>query len=156
MQQRPSRRCLVHRDFRPTRSRISCAPLVRTLFQLYLTGDHSIRSLHQEMRRLGLTTRRGKLISRRNIEQILQNPFYCGLTRNGRSGEVFQGKHEPLISSRQFQRVADIKAGRYTKKNTRHNHMFRRLFFCSNCGELMSPWGTSNDPKLELLRRFGG
>lgn len=114
------------------------APLVRTLFQLYLTGDHSIRSLHQEMRRIGLTTRRGKLISRRNIEQILQNPFYCGLTRNGRSGEVFQGKHEPLISSRQFQRVADIKAGRYTKKSTRHNHLFRRLFFCSNCGELMT------------------
>jgi DNA invertase Pin-like site-specific DNA recombinase len=114
------------------------APLLRELFELYLSGEHSINSLHETMSQRGLRTRTGKPLSRRTIELILANPFYCGLTRNGRTGEVFQGKHEPLITQRQFERIADIKAGRYTKKKTKQRHLLRRLFFCANCGGLMT------------------
>lgn len=115
------------------------APLIRTLFELYLTGDHSIRSLHQEMIDRGLTTRGGKPISRRTIENILQNRFYCGLTQNGRTGEVFQGKHEPLISVAEFERIKAIKEGRFTKKKTKHDHLLRKLFWCAQCDALLTP-----------------
>lgn len=115
------------------------APQIRQLFDLYLTGDHSIRSLHAEMVNRGLTTRGGKPVSRRTIENILQNRFYCGLTQNGRTGEVFQGKHEPLISVADFERIEAIKAGRYTKKKTKHEHLLRKLFHCAECGTLLTP-----------------
>jgi site-specific DNA recombinase len=115
------------------------APLVRKLFDLYLAGDHSIRTLHHKMADAGLTTRGNRPISRRSVENILQNPYYCGLMRNGRTGEVFPGVHETLISAKEFQRVAEIKSGRYTKKQTRHEHLLRRLFTCAACQGSLSP-----------------
>lgn len=115
------------------------APLVRRLFDLYLTGDYSIRTLHHKMADVGLTTRGNRPISRRSVENILQNPYYCGLMRNGRTGEVFPGVHETLVSAKEFQRVAEIKSGRYTKKKTRHQHLLRRLFICAVCQGSLSP-----------------
>ncbi|MCU7806191.1 MAG: recombinase family protein [Candidatus Thiodiazotropha sp. (ex Lucinoma borealis)] len=115
------------------------APLVRELFEYYLTGDYSIRTLHTTMVKRGLTNTNNKPISKRAVEVILQNPFYCGLMRNGRTGELFPGIHKKLISASQFKRIADIKAGRYVKKTTRHNHLLRRLFFCATCGVVLSP-----------------
>lgn len=115
------------------------APLVKVLFELYLTGDYSIRTLHQEIVRRGLTSTHGKPISKHSVETILQNPFYCGLMRNGRSGEVFQGIHEALISSADYEKIQQIKQNRYAKKSTRHDHLFRKLFHCANCAALLSP-----------------
>jgi len=115
------------------------APLVRKLFDLYLTGDFSIRTLHLKMVELGLTTRGNRPISRRSVENILRNPYYCGLMRNGRTGEVFPGVHETLISAKELQRVTEIKSGRYTKKQTRHEHLLRRLFTCAVCQGSLSP-----------------
>ena len=108
-------------------------PLVRTLFDFYLTGNHSITSLHAEMDRCGLTSARGGRLSRHTVELILSNPFYCGFLRNGRTGETFKGIHEPLLTVREYERIQDIKAGRFTKKVTRHNHLFRRLLACATC-----------------------
>ncbi|WP_198319896.1 recombinase family protein [Antarctobacter heliothermus] len=115
------------------------APLIKQLFELYLTGEHSIRSLHQEMVARGFTSRGGKPISRRTVENILQNQFYCGLTQNGRTGEIFQGKHEPLISVADFERVDAIKQGRYTKKKTKHDHLLPKLFACAACETVLTP-----------------
>jgi len=115
------------------------APLIKKLFELYLTGEHSIRSLHLEMVARGLTTRGGKPVSRRTVENILQNRFYCGFTQNGRTGEIFQGNHEPLISVADVERIEAIKQGRYTKKKTKHDHLLRKLFRCGKCGSLLTP-----------------
>lgn len=115
------------------------APLIKKAFELYMTGDHSIRSLHKEMVSLGLTTRGGRPISQRSIEHILQSRFYCGLTTNARTGEVFQGKHEPLISVADFNRIKTIKINRYTKKKTKHDHLLRKLFRCAKCDGTLTP-----------------
>lgn len=115
------------------------APLVRELFDRYLSGNYSIRTLHQTMVDRGLTSKGGQPISKRSVENILQNPFYCGLTRNGRSGETFSGNHEPLITAKQFERIASIREGRYVKKQTKHQYAHRRLFTCTQCGGTLSP-----------------
>ena len=77
-------------------------------------------------------------ISRRNVESILKNPFYCGLMIYAPTGEVFYGKHKPIISVRDFERIKDIRAGRHVKKITRQNHTFRRLFRCAHCAGLLT------------------
>lgn len=115
------------------------APMVRKLFELYLTGNYSIRVLHKDMIERGLTTKGNRPVPRNTVHQILGNPFYCGLVRNGRTGEQYPGIHEKLISVADFERVAEIKAGRYVKKKTKHCHLLRRLFWCENCNAILTP-----------------
>lgn len=113
-------------------------PLVRELFVLYLSGDYSIRSLEAAMARRGLRNTRGKLVTHHTIEYILANPFYCGLMWNRTTNELYPGRHEPLISVAEFERIKEIKAGRYTKKVTKHQHTFRRLFHCAACSAILT------------------
>lgn len=113
-------------------------PLVRRLFDLYLSGNHSIYTLHLEMARQGLTNKRGGRLCRHTVELILSNPFYCGFLRNGRTGETFKGIHKPLLAVREYERVQEIKAGRSTKRVTRHNHLFRRLLTCDICHSFLT------------------
>ncbi len=115
------------------------APLIREIFELYATGTMGIRALHEHMRLRGLTNLRGGEVSRHGIETILSNPFYCGIIRIARSGETFEGIHEPLITPSQFQHVQDIKSGKCGKKTTRHMHTYRGLFKCALCGYAMIP-----------------
>ena len=112
-------------------------PLVRHAFELYASGQFSIRSLQSELRRLGLRTASGKPLSKGCIERMLGNPFYAGVMRIRRSGQTFRGLHEPLISVTTFKAVQDVKAGKAVKKVTRHNHTYRGLFRCGRCNNSM-------------------
>ncbi len=115
------------------------APLIREMFELYATGNHGIRSLHESMRRRGLKNLKGGEVTRHGIETILSNPFYCGIIRIKRTGETYEGCHEPLIKASLFDRVQDIKSGKCGKKTTRHMHTYRGLFKCAYCAFAMIP-----------------
>jgi DNA invertase Pin-like site-specific DNA recombinase len=115
------------------------APLVREMFDLYATGNHGIRSLHELMRLRGLKNLKGGEVTRHGIETILNNPFYCGIIRIKRTGETYAGCHEPLIKASLFDRVQDIKSGKCGKKTTRHMHTYRGLFKCAHCAFAMIP-----------------
>lgn len=114
-------------------------PLIREMFELYASGQHSFRSLQAEMERRGLRNRTGKPLSKTGIETILSNPFYCGLIRIRRSGAVYQGVHEKLISASLYQAVQDVRTGKHAKKVTQHNHTYRGLFRCEHCKTAMIP-----------------
>ncbi len=115
------------------------AELVKLAFDLYASGQHSLRSLQKKMDEEGLHNRNGKPLTVHGIETMLGNPFHCGIMRIKTTGEVYNGKHEPLISVRTFEAVQDIRAGRCGKKITRHNHIYRGLFRCANCNAAMTP-----------------
>lgn len=115
------------------------APLIQEMFELYGTGQHSLRSICSEMNQRGLRNHGGKPVSMHGVETILNNRFYTGIIEIKRSGEVYQGIHEPLISPSLFRRVQDIKSGRSGPKITRHNHLFQGLFRCGLCEGPMSP-----------------
>ncbi len=114
-------------------------PLVAQAFELYASGQHSIRTLRVEMERRGLRSIGGTPVTKGGIEKILGNPFYTGVIRIKRTGETFQGIHKPLVSVATFQRVQDVRAGKAGKKVTRHNHTYRGLFHCAACGLAMIP-----------------
>lgn len=114
------------------------APIIKKAFDLYASGEHSITTLHAEMRRSGLVNHEGNPVSRHTIEAILRNPFYAGLIHIRRTGENFDGIHEPLISLRQFQLVQRLKEGKYGKKVTRHDFQYRGVFSCGTCGRSMT------------------
>lgn len=111
-------------------------PLVKLAFELYCSGEYSITSLTTEMAARGLTGWRGKPVVRRNIEAMLRNPFYIGKMLI--CGTLYDAAHEPLITALQFQRVKGVKAGRNTKKSTKHMMMYRSLVTCADCQKVLT------------------
>jgi site-specific DNA recombinase len=138
----PFRAPIGYLDTGRGQAKIPCpikAPLIREAFALYASGQHSLRSLLAEMNRRGLRNLAGQSISLHGIETILRNPFYCGIIEIKRTGQVYNGVHEPLIDTQTFTHVQDVKAGRAGKKVTKHNHLYRGLFRCGLCDSPMTP-----------------
>ena len=108
-------------------------PLVRQAFELYATGRYSFQGLRLELQRRGLKTRNGRPITKGCFENMLSNPFYYGVIYLKRTGRSYPGIHEPLISSALFKRVMDIRNGKHIKKETLHNHPYRKLITCGLC-----------------------
>ena len=117
------------------------APFVRQAFDLYASQQYSLRGLLAELHRRGFRGRSGKPISKTCLENLLNNPFYNGSIYLKRSGRTFDGIHEPLISTALFNRVQNLKSGRQIKKETRHNHIYRRTISCGHCRRsLIGEW----------------
>jgi len=114
-------------------------PLIKQMFELYTTGEYPIWGLVSEMKQLGLTTSVGRPLSKTGVEKTLNNLFYTGIIKIKRTGQVYKGIHEPLISAGLFERVQKVKAGKCGKKVTKHNHTFRGLFRCGLCDTAMIP-----------------
>ena len=113
-------------------------PLVRHAFELYATGNFSHASLSHHMAELGLVSTTGKPLVKDAIALMLHNPFYMGLIRIYRTGEAFEGKHEPLVTKALFDRVQDVMAGRIYPRVQKHEFLFRRLIRCRKCGRSLT------------------
>ncbi|WP_395858062.1 recombinase family protein [Arachnia propionica] len=114
------------------------APLIRWAFEQYATGEYSLAGLTLELERQGLTTRRTarwveRPLSRSQLALILRDPYYIGKVVF--KGEVFPGRHVPLVSAELFervQRVLDVRRRR-THRDQRHCHFLRGLMQCGRC-----------------------
>jgi DNA invertase Pin-like site-specific DNA recombinase len=113
-------------------------PLVRQAFELYATGNYSVKLLAAEMAARGLTTGAGAPLPVSHIGRILHNPFYMGLMRLRSTGEVFEGNHEPLISPALFDRVQAILSDRLYPRTEIHRFRYRRLIKCEACGRSLT------------------
>jgi len=109
------------------------APLVKKAFALYATGQYNLEGLRAELAALGLRNRRGTPLSISGLSVILNNPFYIGLIRLKRTGEIFPGVHVPLVTKALFDRVQQVLDGKVNVRIQRHTFLFRRLLQCRHC-----------------------
>jgi site-specific DNA recombinase len=109
------------------------APLVARLFALYGAGRYSLHRLRDECQAWGLRTRRGTALTLTGLSTVLNNPFYTGLIRVRRTGEVFAGNHQPLVEKSVFDRVQAILKGRTVVRTVHHNFAFRKVIQCGLC-----------------------
>ena len=106
---------------------------VKKLFQLYATGEYTLKSLANWCKEKGLCGNLGKEIAIGNIQKILQNIFYIGLMKY--RGEIFEGRHEPLISKKLFDKCQEVMSKRGKVQEIRkHNFAFLGLLKCASCG----------------------
>lgn len=110
------------------------APLVREAFEMYANNRMSLRDLRTELTRRGLHSRAGGVISMDGLSTMLNNPFYMGIVRIGRTNETFPGSHQPLVSEALFQRVQNVLRGKTNNKVIKHDFIFRRFIRCGACG----------------------
>ncbi len=114
-------------------------PLIRKAFELYATGDWSIPTLTKKMNSLGLRNKYGKKITLTGLATILHSPFYMGLIKIHKTGQVFSGVHKPIISRKLFDEVQGIFAGKNFKTEKHLFFVFRRMVTCGGCGKLTTP-----------------
>jgi site-specific DNA recombinase len=109
------------------------APLIREMFELYATGRYSTYALTGEMHRRGLRNRNGRRLKRNELTVILHNTFYIGLIRIRKTGESFDGRHEPIVPASLFERVQTVMAGKAIRAVQKHELLFRRMVRCGKC-----------------------
>lgn len=109
------------------------APFVREAFERYSTGTVSLPNLVTEMYERGLRNRGGGAVTLNGMDTLLRNPFYVGVVRIYRTGETFQGVHEPLIETKLFEKVQDTLAGKRVDRVQNHVFTYSRLVRCRTC-----------------------
>ena len=114
---------------------------LRRMWDLMLTGLHTPPRIREIANRdWGFRTRRtrrmgGKPLSLSGIYHIFNNPFYYGWFESPRgSGQWHYGKHDPLITEAEFDRVQTL-LGRHSAPRpiTKLSFAFTGLIRCGEC-----------------------
>ena len=113
------------------------APLVKRLFELYATGNYSLKRLMLVAREAGFCTTKATSISKSGIHRILKNPIYHGEILW--KGKRYQGKHNPIITRKLFDQVQMVLEGKNHSKETKRNLAFAGLLKRDKCGCSMTP-----------------
>lgn len=117
------------------------AHLIKKLFEVYATGNYSLRTLRNEAIKMGIKGTSGKDLSISMIEHILKNPFYHGEARSTVQNITYPHRYARLISKELFERCQAILEGWHKKpfQYAAKPFIFRGLLRCGNCGCAMSP-----------------
>ncbi len=109
------------------------APFIKRVFELYSTGDHTLKEIRTKINPLGMTGRKDKLLSISQYQTILKNPLYYGIFRY--KGEMYEGTHEPIITKKLFDKCQEImlRRGKYKEPQIK-KFVLRGLMHCGECG----------------------
>lgn len=111
--------------------------LVQTMWQMMLTGSYTPRRIWEiATQDWGLRTVRrkrvgGKPPSLSSWYYMLTNPFYAGVLEL--EGKTFPGKHPPMITVDEFERVQML-LGRPGKPRETRSFAYTGLICCGECG----------------------
>lgn len=153
---RPSRAPLAYLNCPTTRTTIPDPdhfPLVRHIFELFLTGAYSPRVLAVMARdEWGFRTPRtkrsgGKPIALATIYKMLGNPFYCG--RILWNGQIYPGQQQALVTVDEYEQVQRLLGRTGQARPKKHSFAFTGLMRCGTCGMMITaetktnPYGSS-------------
>lgn len=129
------------------------ADTVRYIFKSYLDGNTMLR-ITSELNDKGIRTKSGGIFENRVVKYILQNPTYIGKHRwcpDGKQGSkthyskdsevlIYDGKHEPIISTEDFEAVQrKLSLNKtHTRETVKHENALRSLVKCHSCSSTMS------------------
>ena len=102
--------------------------LIKKMFKIYATGNYTLKEMSEWCKKAGLKSNLDNDISPGQVQSTLQNIFYVGLMKY--KGEVFEGKHKPLISKKLFDKVQEVLKERGRPQKIKHNFAFLGLMKC--------------------------
>ena len=117
-------------------------PLVRRMFDLVLTGAYSPSRIHELARdEWGLRTVQhkkigGKPLALSAVYTVFSNRFYTGLIV--RNGNVYPGKHQPVISLDEYDAVQRILERPVQARPQKKTFAFTGMIRCGACGHAVT------------------
>jgi len=112
------------------------SPLIKKLFELYSTGNYSLKMLTELIYKAGLRGVGGNRIYKSRIHELLSDPFYVGKIHW--NDKLYEGRQETFIDNETFERVQRVLKGKNTPKSQKHNFLFKSLIRCDECGGLIT------------------
>jgi site-specific DNA recombinase len=121
-------------------------PLIRRMWDMMLTGRYTPpRILDLANNEWGFRTRRtrkngGRPLCRSAIYKIFTKPFYCGFFEYPKgSGRWYQGKHEPMVTQAEYDRVqALLRRKGNPRPHTHYEFAFTGMIRCGDCGRMVT------------------
>jgi DNA invertase Pin-like site-specific DNA recombinase len=119
--------------------------ILQEAFELYSQNRSRLEDVAKFLFEHGIRTRKIKRndskgdrpLKRDQVGYILSNPFYSGLFRYG--GELYEGKHQPIISKQLFDKVQKVLAGRgKPHRKASDPKPLCGLIKCGECGRMIT------------------
>jgi len=129
---------LNNKEFRTIEKDPERFRLVRKMWSLMLTGNYTTpQVLEKANKEWGFRTRKfkrtgGSELSGSGIYKIFTNPFYTGIIEY--AGRQYEGKHEPMITLQEYDRVQALLRRKGTPRAKKHQFAFTGFIRCGECG----------------------
>jgi len=109
------------------------AKFVVKAFKLFSGGGYTYADIRNYFSQNKVFNQSGKILHFDKVKRILADPFYYGVMRF--CGELYEGKHTPLISKKLFDRC-QLAVQKHTRKQkiVKHGFDFVGLAHCGECG----------------------
>jgi len=113
----------------PTKARV-----INKAFEEFSQGRHTLESLSERLKFLGVASKTGKRLCKAVVKHMLSNPIYTGIIVH--NGETYEGKFQPIVSRATFEIVQKILKDRAKPRKSKHSHNFPfvGLLKCGECG----------------------
>ena len=114
------------------------AKIIKAAFELYSQNNSCLEDIANFLAQNGILRRSGKVWHKDRVKYLLTNPFYYGHFRYAK--EVYEGKHEPIIAKKLFDRVQEVlkQRGRPRHKTEIEPQVFCGLLKCGTCGMMIT------------------
>ena len=112
--------------------------LIKKMWQLMLTGNYSVAKIHRiANEQWGFRTIKRKKVGNKpvalsTVHRMFTNPFYAGVIVF--DGQESQGKHKPMITLDEFEKVQYFLGDRGRPRPKKHNLPYAGVFKCEECG----------------------
>lgn len=116
--------------------------LVQRMYRLILTGAYTTRQVWEiatkdwNLRTKQRRRRGGGPLVLSAVYRILTNPFYAGIIPW--EGKTYLGKHVPMVTLAEFERVQEILGRPGRPRRKRHEFPFTGLIRCGECGFMVT------------------
>ena len=117
------------------------APIVKMLFEQYVTGKYTFKELAKMANKLGQKSRHGMKISKQLVAKITANPVYYGMIVFPKLDVSLMGSHERIITEQLFKQAQDVRngiVGRKQPRNKDNKDFPLRGIKCGGCGKSIS------------------
>src|SRR3989344_961672 len=106
---------------------------IKSAFELYAEGNYRLEDISNFLFENDVKSLGGLPIHKDRIRFILTNPFYYGHFRY--AGEIYEGKHVPIIDKKLFDKVADVIVKRgHPQRTDKTPKALCGLIRCGECG----------------------
>ena len=114
------------------------AKIIKQAFELYAQNNSCLEDIANFLAQNGILRRTGKIWHKNRVKYLLTNPFYYGHFRYAK--EVYEGKHEPIIAKKLFDKVQEVlkQRGRPRHKTEIEPQVFCGLLRCGTCGMMIT------------------